>query len=128
MTPIPGDGRLKIEQGTDLFTVTVTVPEDKLKLRLALTDRPFTATMVYRLTGSQGRSGGVGAGGPQPLPGPTWVGDRLVVSTAWPGLGRMVKGMATTYSLQGDQLKLETHWDLTNGRANDLTELFTNVK
>jgi hypothetical protein len=127
LTPIPGGGRLKIEQTADRLTVTITVPDDKLKIWLALTDGPFYPTMVYHLTGSDGRSGGVGAGGPPPLPGPTWVGDRLVIPNAR-ALPPRFKGITATYSLDGDQLKLENRWDLVDGRANDVTEWFKMVK
>lgn len=115
------------EQTADRLTVTMIVPEDKLKIMLALTDGPFYPTMVYRLTGSEGRSGGVGAGGPQPLQEPTWFGDRLVIPNARAVPPRF-KGMTATYSLDGDQLKLETRWDLVDGRANNVTELFTKEK
>ena len=127
LTFIAGASRLTIEQTADRLTVTVTVPDDKLKIWLALTDGPFYPTMVYRLTGFEGRSGGVGAGGPQPLAGPTWVGDRLVIPNARAVPNRF-KGITATYSLDGDQLKLENRWDLIDGRANDVTEWFTRVK
>jgi hypothetical protein len=123
LTRIPGQGRLTIEQRADRFMVTITVPDEKLDVFLKFDGR-FYMTVVYRLSEARGRSGGAGAGGaPRPSEA-TWFGDRLVIPDPQPA----ARPVLWTYSLEGDRLKLETHVDLPNGRANDVTEWFKRIQ
>jgi len=123
LTPLPGRGRLTIEQRPDRLAVTITMPDDMLDPLLDVSGR-FYATIIYRTT--QGRSGGSGAGGAQQLSTPTWFGDRLVIPNARPSARPITT--TTTYSLEGDRLKSETRVEVSAGHANTITEWFTRVR
>ena len=123
LTTIPGRGQLTIEQRADRFTVRITMPDDRLDPILSIKGR-FYETIVYRTPTAPGRSGGYGAGGPATPVGVTWVGDQLVIPNARPD-GRPGK---TTYSMDGDRLKVETLGQVTSDRASTVTEWFTRVK
>ncbi len=123
LTTIPGNGQLTIDQRSDRLTVTITLPDDKLDPLLSVNGRFYT-TIIYRLSGRPERSGGAGAGGPQPPSVPTWFGDRLVIPDARPSPRRTT----TTYSLVGDRLKLETSVEISAGRANMVTQWLTRAK
>ena len=79
LSRIPGSGRLTIEQAANRFTVSITMPDDRLDRAFA-TGR-FQQTIIYRVDES-GRSGGAGAGPPQVPTHTAWVGDRLVIPNA----------------------------------------------
>ena len=119
---LSGRGRLTIEQRPDRFTVTITMPDDDLTPVLRI-NGIFYTTIVYSISEMTGRSGGAGAGGPQSPSRPTWIGDKLVIPNARPA----ARASTTTYSLDGDRLKLETHVEMGDGRANDVTQWFTKV-
>ena len=121
LSPIPGTARLIIEQrGVNRLTVTILIPEERLAPINPRFYATFYQTIVYRLFEPEGRGGGAGAGGaPQPTV-PTWVGDRLVIPNARPSAFPTL----TTFSMDGDQLKIETHVDRGGGRGNHVTELF----
>jgi hypothetical protein len=115
---IPGRARLTIEQRPDRLTLTISMPDDLLSSMLRLV--PFYPTVVLHLSDVQ-RSGGYGAGGPPPLSGPTWVGDQLTVPALWPG---DKDSTTTTYSLDGDRLKVETRTVVNAAHTNHLEEWF----
>jgi hypothetical protein len=123
LTAIPGSGRLMIEQRADRLTVTITMPDDKLDPLLSI-NGPFYQTIVYRLFEPRGRSGGAGAGGLQPPSVPTWLGNQLVIPNPRPA----ARPATTTYSLDGDRLKLETRVEARTAQATTVTEWFTRVR
>src|SRR5262245_11540247 len=123
LTAIPGGGRLTIEQRTDRLTVRITMPDDRLDPILDINGR-FYETIVYRVPAASGRSGGFGAAGPPTPVGVTWVGDQLVIPSARPDARFPGK---TTFSIDGDRLKLETRRQISDDRASTVTEWFTRV-
>ena len=121
LSPIPGRSRLIIEQrGTNRLTVTIAIPDEVID---AFNPKFFArryATIIYHLFEPEGRAGGAGAGGvPQPTL-PTWIGDRLVIPDPRPS----ARPMTTTYSMDGDRLKLETRVEIAGDRVNIVTEWF----
>jgi hypothetical protein len=125
LTPIPGRAQLIIEQrGTNRLTVTIKIPDEVLdQFNPKLFARVYT-TIMYNLFEPEGRSGGAGAGGVPPPTLPTWMGDRLVIPDPRPSERRMT----TTYSMDGDRLKLETHVEIARDRINTVTEWFKKDK
>jgi len=79
LSRIPGSGRVTIEQAANRFTVSITMPDDRLDGAFA--NGRFQQTVVYRVYES-GRSGGAGAGPPQVPTRTAWVDDRLVIPNA----------------------------------------------
>lgn len=121
LTPIPGRAQLVIEQrGTNRLTVTINIPDEVLdQFNPKFFARRYT-TISYNLFEPEGRSGGAGAGGvPQPV-FPTWIGNRLVIPDPRPS----TRPMTTTYALDGERLKLETHIEIARDRVNTVTEWF----
>ena len=123
LSAIPGGGRLMIEQRPNRLTVTITMPDDRLDPILNINGR-FYSTIVYRLTESRWPAGGTGAAGPPRPTVPTWFGDRLVIPDMRPAARRTL----TTFSLDGDRLKMETVVEVDDTRKNNVTEWFTRVK
>lgn len=125
LSSIPGTARLILEQrDVNRLTVTILIPEERLAPINPLFYHTFYQTIVYRLFEPQGRGGGAGAGGtPQPTV-PTWIGDRLVIPNARPSAFPTM----TTFSMDGDRLKIETHVDRGGGRSNDVVEWFRKEK
>ena len=121
LSPIPGTGRLIVEQrGVNRLTVTITIPDERLEGINPRFYHTFYATIIYRLFEPEGRGGGAGAGGaPQPTV-PTWVGDRLLIPDWRPSTFPTL----TTFSMDGDQLKIETQVDRGAGRGNTVTQWF----
>jgi hypothetical protein len=99
------------------------MPEDTLDRLLHLTGR-FYQTVLYRLSETPGRTGGAGAGGLQRLTVPTWFGQRLVI----PDIRPATRPTMTTFSLEGDRLKLETRADVVATGASTVTEWFSRVR
>ena len=125
LSRIPGSGRVTIEQTANRFTLSITMPDDRLDGAFA--NGRFEQTVIYRVDGS-GRSGGAGAGpaGPPKVPTHTaWVDDRLVIPNAIPGSAHPA---TMTLSMAGERLRIETRFEIDATRANTITELFTKVK
>jgi len=123
LAPLPGDGRLTIEQRSDRLTVTMTMPDEKLDPILSFNGR-FYQTVVYRVSPERWRPVGFGAGGPQLPTAPTWFADTLVIPNARPS----ARPVTTTYSLEGARLKVETRVEISEGRSNTVTEWFKRVQ
>jgi hypothetical protein len=121
LSTIPGSGRMTIEQTPNRFTVTITMPDERLDPLLTIGGR-FYPTIIYRVYES-GRAGGAGAGAQVPSL-TSWVGDRLVIPNARPG----TRPTTTTFSMDGERLKMETRVEVDATRANNVVELFTKVK
>jgi hypothetical protein len=122
LSRIPGSGRLTIEQTANRFTVSVTMPDNRLDGAFA--NGRFEQTVIYRVYES-GRSGGAGAGTPQVPTRTAWVDDRLVIPNVIPGSARPI---TMTFSMAGERLKIETRFEVDATNANTITELFTKVK
>ena len=119
---VPGSGRLTIEQTERRFTMTITRPDDRLEPLPNISGR-FIPTIVYRIYES-GRAGGGGRGDLKPSL-TSWLGDRLVIPDPRPG-SRLP--MTSTFSMEGDRLKMETRAEVDAVRASTVIELFTKVK
>lgn len=121
LSAIPGSARLTIDQTATRFTVTIAIPDDRLDPVLTISGR-FYPTIMYRVYDS-GRSGGGGAGPTVPSL-TSWVGDRLVIPNARPS----TRPTSTTFSMDGERLKMETRVEVDATRVNNVTELFAKVK
>ena len=122
LSRIPGSARLTIEQIANRFTLSITIPDDRLDAAFA--NGRFEQTVVYRVYESV-RSGGAGAGPPKVPTRTAWVDDRLVIPNATPGLPHPV---TMTFSMAGERLSLETRYEGHATSANPIRELFTKVK
>ena len=123
LTRIPGSGRLTIIQSSNRFTVTITMPDDRLDGAFA--NGRFDQTVIYRVYDS-GRSGGAGAGKPPEVPPRTaWVDDRLIIPNAVTGAARPV---TLIFSVEGERLRIETRVKVDATRSNIIREFFTRVQ
>jgi hypothetical protein len=126
LSRIPGSARLTIEQAADRFTLSITIPDDRLDAAFA--NGRFEQTVIYRVYDAW-RSGGAGAGPPKVPPKvltrTAWVDDRLVIPNASPGLARPV---TMTFSMAGERLRIETRFDADVTSASTITDLFTKMK
>ena len=122
LSRIPGSGRLTIEQTANRFTVSITMPDDRLDGAFA--HGRFQQTIIYRVDGS-GRSGGGGAGPPQVPTHTAWVDDRLVIPNAILGSARPV---TMTFSMDGERLRIESRVEADGTSGSTIRELFTKVK
>ena len=122
LSRIPGSGRVTIEQTANRFTLSITMPDDRLDGAFA--NGRFEQTVIYRVYES-GRSGGTGAAPPQVPTRTAWVDDRLVIPNAIPG---SVRPITMTFSMAGERLRIETRFETDAKGVNTIGELFTKVK
>jgi hypothetical protein len=116
---VPGSGRLIIEQRPDRLTVTREMPDNKMDPLLSINGQ-VNLTVAYRIFQPRGRSGGAGAGGSY-AQGSSWQGASLVLSDS----GANDRSFTTTYSLDGERLKLERRTVVSDTRQNNTAEWFT---